>query len=180
MSNGFYKADADGQLSLLVFEVSELEPPDPDDFESLGAFQQAIARWDCEYREELATSLDSMCEWAPCPADWYESDTELGSFVLDVLLAIELPKLLRAIELSELLRSITNFCIPTFGAFGDLINCNCDEPPTSVSGARLTKPKPGGGGFPSVFPQTPLKLNPNAYQTQPKRIPIAILGLVSN
>jgi hypothetical protein len=191
-----YKADADGQLSLLVFEVSELEPPDPDDFESLDAFQQAIARWDCEYPEELATSLDSMCEWAPCPADWYEPDTELEpSLVLDVLLAIELPKLLdlprdlelpklsellRASELSELLRSITNFCIPTFGAFGDLINCNCDEPPTSVSGARLTKPKRGGGGFPSVSPQTPLKLNLNAYQTQPKRIPIAILGLVSN
>jgi hypothetical protein len=38
-----YKADADGQLSLLVFEVSELEPPDPDDFESLDAFQQALA-----------------------------------------------------------------------------------------------------------------------------------------
>ena len=179
-----------------MFEVSELEPPDPDDFESLNAFQQGIARWDCEYPEELATSLDSMCEWVPCPADWYEPDTELeASFVLDVLLAIELPKLLelprdlelpklseliRASELSELLRSITNFCIPTFGAFGDPINCNCDEPPTSVSGARLTKPKPGGGGFPSVSPQTPLKLNLNAYQTQPKRIPIAILGLVSN
>ena len=48
-----------------------------------------------------------MCEWAPCPADWYEPETELeASFMLDVLLAIELPKLselLRASELSELL-----------------------------------------------------------------------------
>ena len=100
------KADADGQLSLLVFEVSELEPPDPDDFESLDGFQQAIARWDCEYPEELATSLDSMCEWAPCPADWYQPDTEIEpSLVLDVLLAIELPKLLelpRDLELPKL------------------------------------------------------------------------------
>jgi hypothetical protein len=42
--------DADGQLSFLeVQAVTEPEPPDPDDFESLDAFQEAIARWDWEH-----------------------------------------------------------------------------------------------------------------------------------
>jgi hypothetical protein len=37
-----YKADTDGQLSLLDFETeSSDEPPDPDDFESIDAFREA-------------------------------------------------------------------------------------------------------------------------------------------
>jgi len=47
-----FQLEADGQLSLLDFEVqSEPEPPDPDDFESLDAFPSAIARWDSEHCE---------------------------------------------------------------------------------------------------------------------------------
>ncbi len=45
-----FQSDADGQLSLLDFEVESVEePPDPDDFESLDAFLEAIARWDWEH-----------------------------------------------------------------------------------------------------------------------------------
>jgi hypothetical protein len=67
-----YKADTDGQLSLLDFEVQlEPEPPDPDDFESLDVFREAIALWDFEHCEPLEVSLDSFREWAPCPEDWY-------------------------------------------------------------------------------------------------------------
>jgi len=114
-----FQPDADGQLSLLNFDIESVdEPPDPDDFESLDAFREAIARWDWEHptssfdhcsdhlpssehseppdpedfdsmfafwaaydawdeasdddSEPLEISLDSLCEWAPCPADWYE------------------------------------------------------------------------------------------------------------
>jgi len=66
-----FRLEADGQLSLLDFEVqSQPERPDPDDFESLDAFGEAIASGDWEHPEELAVSLDSLCEWAPCPEDW--------------------------------------------------------------------------------------------------------------
>ncbi len=76
-----YKADADGQLSLLDFEVESMdEPPDSDDFESLDAFREAIALWDskhCEPIEQFTEDfsgvgtvetvlLESMCYWAPC------------------------------------------------------------------------------------------------------------------
>src|SRR6476661_1557057 len=45
-----FQSDADGQLSLLNFEIEfASEPPDPDDFESLDAFREAIARWDWEH-----------------------------------------------------------------------------------------------------------------------------------
>jgi hypothetical protein len=45
-----FASEADGQLSLLNFEVvREPEPPDPDDFESIDAFREAIARWDWEH-----------------------------------------------------------------------------------------------------------------------------------
>ncbi|MBD0310047.1 MAG: hypothetical protein ICV80_18655 [Microcoleus sp. T1-bin1] len=57
--------DADGQLSLFEARVvTEPEPPDPDDFESLDAFREAIARRDAENPEPPAVSIDSMCEWA--------------------------------------------------------------------------------------------------------------------
>jgi len=47
-----FQVKADGQLSLLDFEVqSEPEPPDLDDFESLDAFREAIALWDSEHNE---------------------------------------------------------------------------------------------------------------------------------
>jgi hypothetical protein len=140
-----YKMDADGQLSLFDAQVvTEPEPPDPDDFESLDAFREAIARWDWEHptssfdhcsdllpssvpNEPLEISLDSFCEWAPCPADWYEPDTSIEQS-----------------EVSELLRadksSITSdFFIPTFDRLGDR---KSDEPPDTGIFARLPKPKP--------------------------------------
>jgi len=51
-----YEIDTEGQLSLLDFEVEPLaaEPPDPDDFESREAFDEAMARWEGEHYEEPA------------------------------------------------------------------------------------------------------------------------------
>ncbi|MEG4904347.1 hypothetical protein [Microcoleus sp. F10-A1] len=128
--NIFYKADIEGQLSLLDFEIqSESEPPDPDDFESLDAFREAIALWDAQNPELLQVSLDSFCEWAPCPDDWYEPDTLLElSEVMEVSLLVE--------------SSITcKFLIPVFGFPGNRAT-GTDEPPTAGAGARLPKPKP--------------------------------------
>ncbi|MEG3842941.1 hypothetical protein QT986_22240, partial [Microcoleus sp. herbarium14] len=71
-----YKADCTGQLNLLEPETED-EPPDPDDFESLDAFREAIALWDAQHPEPLEISLDSFCEWAPCPLEWYEPDTSI-------------------------------------------------------------------------------------------------------
>ena len=145
----YFQSDADGQLSLLNFEVeSAAEPPDPDDFESLDAFREAITRWDWEHpsssdhcepssvhcepssvhSEPLEVSLDSLCEWAPCPDEWYEPTA-----------------LLEPSKVSELSpgckSSITSdFFIPTFDAWGDRLNW--DEPPDTGNFARLPKPKP--------------------------------------
>ncbi|MEG5160256.1 hypothetical protein QUB37_07345 [Microcoleus sp. AT3-A2] len=67
-----YQADADGQLTLLDFEVLATdEPPDPDDFDCLDDFRQAMSVWDAENFEPLGVSLDSMVYWAPCPEEWY-------------------------------------------------------------------------------------------------------------
>ncbi len=44
-----HKADADGQLNLLEWDIDE--PPDPDDFECIDAFRDAIALWDAQYFE---------------------------------------------------------------------------------------------------------------------------------
>jgi len=76
-----FQSDADGQLSLLDFEVQSVdEPPDPDDFESLELFRDALALWDWEHNEvspehnePLQVSLDSFSLWGFCPVDWYES-----------------------------------------------------------------------------------------------------------
>ena len=151
-----FQSDADGQLSLLNFEIeSASEPPDPDDFESLDGFREAIARWDGEHPEELAVSLDSFCEWAPCPDTWYE----LAEVVEVAPGAIE--------------SSITsNFFIPVFGSAGDRINRNFDEPPTAGVGARWPQSTPLS--FPPMFAQTQLKRSSNAVQTQPKRTPNAV------
>jgi len=47
-----YKVGIDGQLSLFEAQVvTEPEPPDPDDFESLDAFREAITLWDSEHNE---------------------------------------------------------------------------------------------------------------------------------
>ena len=119
-----FNVETDGQLTLIDFKVVGAdEAPDPDDFESLDAFREAIAIWDAEHGEPnsvrdepLEVSLDSFCEWAPCPADWYEPAA-----------------LLEPSEVSELSAapksSITSdFTIPTFDAWCDRPN-GIDEPP---------------------------------------------------
>ncbi len=126
-----YKADIDGQLSLLDFEVqSEVEPPDPDDFESLDDFRNAIALWDIEHPESLEVSLDSFT---------YQAHYELAepSEVMEFSSAI-LAK--GCVNESS---STYNFSIPTFDAWCDRTNRNSsDEPPTAGVGARRPKPKP--------------------------------------
>jgi hypothetical protein len=70
-----YKVEADGQLNLFSVQFqSPPEPPDPDDFESLDAFREAIARWDCEHpscsdhcSDHLANSLEKE---PPNPEDF--------------------------------------------------------------------------------------------------------------
>jgi hypothetical protein len=55
-----FQADADGQLSLIDFEVqSPPEPPDPDDFESLDDFREAIALWDAKHNESSSVHCES-------------------------------------------------------------------------------------------------------------------------
>jgi hypothetical protein len=150
-----YKVDTDGQLSLFEAQVqSQPEPPDPDDFESLDAFPEAISRWHgehpsnfdhcsdhlpscvhcepiCVHCEPLEVSLDSFCEWAPCPEEWYEPRTLLG-----------LSKVLEVSELSSTKSSSTlDFFIPTFGAEGDH-QSGKDEPPDTGVFVKLPKPKP--------------------------------------
>jgi len=183
--NFHFQSDADGQLNLLDFEVESTdEPPDPDDFESIDAFREAMARWDWEHpssfdhcsdllpssvhselnsvhseppdphdfdsmfafwaaydawdeasdddSEPLEISLDSFCEWAPCPPDWYEP--------------IALLEPSKVLEMSPARKSsiTSDFFIPTFDRWGDRANrqTDTDEPPDTGIFARLPKPKP--------------------------------------
>jgi hypothetical protein len=168
-----FQSDADGQLSLLNFEIESLdEPPDPDDFEFLDAFREALARWDCEHNEvspehnevnaehnePLQVSLDSFCLWAHCPHTWYEPSGWHPSEVME---------LLRVGDSSD----TSNFFIPTFCPLGNPTNRrNSDEFSTAGVGARL--PKPSLPSFPPMTACQPqLKRIPNAAQTQSKRIP---------
>jgi len=131
-----FQADTDGQLSLLDFEVELVnEPPDPDDFPSIDAFNDAMARWDAENAESLTVSMDSMCEWAPCPHEWYEPKAEN--------LPLKASSRIEVVELSTGSgSSITcNFSIPTFGAWCDRSD-RSDEPPDTGFLARSPKPKP--------------------------------------
>jgi hypothetical protein len=62
-----FQSDADGQLSLLDFEVeSSDEPPDPDDFESIDAFCEAIARWDWEHPSSFDHCSDILPKSVHC------------------------------------------------------------------------------------------------------------------
>ena len=137
-----YQTDADGQLSLLGFQIESVdEPPDPDDFESIDAFKEALARWDAENPEPLTVSMDSMSEWAPCPEDWYEPTAEI--------LPVKAPSMNEVLELSPAIETIEitessstcNFSIPTFDGFAEHTN-DPDEPPDTGIFARLPKPKP--------------------------------------
>jgi hypothetical protein len=130
-----FQLEADGQLSLLDFEVkSEPEPPDPDDFESLDAFKEALARWDAENVEMLAPSMDSICEWAPCPEEWYEQEAENLPLKASSMRELSSP----AIESS----STSDFFLPTFGAEGDRQKGKDEPPDTGGIFARLPRPKP--------------------------------------
>ncbi|MEG4121901.1 hypothetical protein QUA43_31120 [Microcoleus sp. N9_B4] len=134
-----YQSDPDGQLSLLNFEVESVdEPPDPDDFPSIDAFNEAMARWDAENSEALMVSMDSMCEWAPCPAEWYEPEP---SEVMEV--APSSDHLLSSSDHYEG-RKCWNFSIPTFDAWCDRAarQTDTDEPPDTGSFAKLPGPKP--------------------------------------
>jgi hypothetical protein len=133
-----FQADADGQLTLIDFKVqSAPEPPDPDDFDSLDAFREAIALWDAQNLEPLAVSMDSMCEWAPCPEEWYEPEPESLPLKASSMMELSPP----AIECSI---TSANFTIPTFDAWCDRANrqTDTDEPPDTGIFARLPGPKP--------------------------------------
>ena len=185
-----FNVGTDGQLNLIDFKVAD-EPPDPDDFESLDAFREAIARWDEKHpstfdhcsdipssvhnelssvqkeppdpedfdsmfafwapydawvaddsdesprsedndvssEDKLEVSLDSFCEWAPCPTGWYEP--------------VALLEPSKVMELSPVPKSsiTSDFFIPTFGRWGDRLDRG-DEPPDTGIFARLPKPKP--------------------------------------
>ena len=128
-----FQLDAGGQLSLLDFEVqSEPEPPDPDDFQSLDAFREAITRWESEHSEPLEVSLDSFCEWVPCPAQWYEP-----SKVMEPAKVMELSPITKS--------SITlNFFIPTFDAWCDRLDKNDEPPDTGISPACPSQTQDNG------------------------------------
>ena len=168
-----FQSEADGQLSLLNFEVvTESEPPDPDDFETLDAFREAIARWDTENSELLAASIDSMCEWVPCPEEWYWPKAEIlplkPSSTSDQLLPLQQSSVMELSIADE--SSITcNFFIPTFDAWCDRFN-RSDEPLDTGIYARLPKSKPPSFP-PTALSQARVKRGLNAYQTHTKRIP---------
>jgi hypothetical protein len=130
--------DTDGQLSLFEVQVvTEPEPPDPDDFESLDAFREVIALWEAQNPEPLNVSLDSMCEWAPCPHEWYEPKAE--NLPLKASSMIELPEQSQVMEFlrgGESCSDTSEFFIPTFGSLGDRSD-RSDEPPDTGIFARL-------------------------------------------
>lgn len=152
-----FVSDESGQLSLLNFTEEE-EPPDPDDFEgNMFAFWAAYDAWcdrnpddsseqctgaelqrqepiESQRQEPIELSLASMCEWAPCPEEWYEpvETNETSSSTLEIS-----PVSLEQSEVMEL--PAPSFFIPTFN------DRNSEDPPTAGSFARLpTSPK----GFP--------------------------------
>lgn len=140
--NIHYQADADGQLNLLDFQIPATnEPPDPDDFDCMFAFWAAYDAWvgddeegfaPLEDNEPLEISLNSFCEWAPVPDDWYEPDTSL-----------EPSEVLEHSTVGES-SSTCKFLIPVFDAWCDRPNrqTDSDEPPDTGIFARLPKPKP--------------------------------------
>ncbi len=134
-----FQCDADGQLSLLHFTVEPTnEPPDPDDFPSIDAFKEAMARWDAENPEPLTVSVDSMCEWTPVPDEWYEPIAQISPQ--------KAPSMREVMESSQPIEcsNTCDFSIPTFDAWCDRPNrqTDSDEPPDTGIFARLPKPKP--------------------------------------
>ncbi|MEG4842814.1 hypothetical protein [Microcoleus sp. B9-D4] len=159
-----FQADIDGQLRLLDFTVeTNDEPPEPDDFPSIDAFNEAIALWDAEHPEPLEISLDSFCEWAPCPDDWYEPEP---SEVME--LSPSSDHLLSSSDHYEV-RKCWNFSIPTFDTWCDRTNRqnDTDEPPDTGIFARLPGPKPPKFPPRAIGSDTAKKsLNANRYTTR--------------
>ncbi|MEG4047806.1 hypothetical protein [Microcoleus sp. Pol17_C1] len=135
-----YQAEAEtGQLNLL--EPVTDEPPDPDDFETLDEFREAITLWDTQHPELIEIGLDSFCEWAPCPWEWYEP-----AKVMEVAPASSdhcSDHLPISSDHSDICKC-WNFSIPTFDAWCDRPNRqnDTDEPPDTGIFARLPKPNP--------------------------------------
>lgn len=198
VADGEYNVAADGQLSLL-FEVVFEEPPDPDDFESLDAFREAIARWDWEHNEvspehsdhcsdhlpsfvqneppdpyefdsmfsfwvaydawdkvseedsePLTLSLDSFCEWTPCPENWYEPHTLLE------------PSSVSELSPTRNISITSDFFIPTFGRLGDRSNSSDEPPDTGIFAHPNQSP-----------PNFPRKLVNQAFRNYVETIPKA-------
>jgi hypothetical protein len=198
-----FQSEADGQLSLLNFEIeAQPEPPDPDDFESLDDFRKAIARWDWEHpssfdhcSDQLPSSEDNDVSSEDNDVSSEDNDVSsedkplelsLNSFCLwahcpaDWYESAALLELSRVMELSSVQKtsSTSDFFIPTFGRWGDRQN-GSDEPPDTGTFARWPKPKPPS--FPPIECfiakrdncQTQPRHSPNAYQPEGKRILIA-------
>jgi len=187
-----FTPDADGQLSLLDFEVESVEePPDPDDFESLDAFREAIARWDSEHptssfdhcSDQLPSSEDNdvSSEDHDVSSEDHDVSSEdkplelsLDSFCLWAHCPAEwyepaaLLEQSRVMELSSVQKtsSTSDFFIPTFGRWGDRSN-RSDEPPDTGIFTRWPKPKP-----PKFPPQAASQPPVNRQSTRyPETIP---------
>jgi hypothetical protein len=135
--------DANGQLNLLEFvDLSDQEPPDFDDYSTEFEFWAAYDAW-CdrhpdidvsEFSEPIEIELASMCEWAPCPDEWYEiaETIEIIETTSSTLEEAPVPN-------HNMTFATFNFFIPIFD------DRNSEDPPTAGSFARLpTGPK----GFP--------------------------------
>ena len=148
------------QLYELIANFTEADQPpnrgdngrDRLDSESIVS-QSAIGRWGLEH-PEIEISLESFCEWAPVPDDWYEPVASEPSEVLEVSpvssdhcsdhCSDQLQNsLCPAIESS----CTSKFLIPVFDAWCDR-PIDTDEPPDAGIFARLPKPKPPG--FPPI------------------------------
>jgi hypothetical protein len=156
-----FKVDADGQLSLLDFELSGIEePPDPDDYDCMFSFWAAYDAWcdrsdesfeQCTELDSQCTELDSQCtepiqielasmvEWAPC-LDEYEPETietiETSSITLEISSMLILSE-----GCANESFDTCDFSIPTFDVWCDR-PIDTDEPPDTGIFARRPLPKP--------------------------------------
>lgn len=87
-----YKAEVTGQLNLLE-PIADSEPPDPDDFDSLAAFDKAMTRWvdsdliESQLNEPLAESLPEALDCPSCGAGHglFINRDRLDRFVINCL-----------------------------------------------------------------------------------------------
>jgi hypothetical protein len=182
-----FQSEADGQLSLLNFEVvTESEPPDPDDFESLDAFREAIARWDWEHPSSfdhcsdhlpssqdndvssqdnaLGLPLDSFCLWAHCPADWYEPTALL--------------ELSKVSELSPTCKSsiTSDFFIPTFGSLARSVEQTRRTADTGFLPGCPSQSRPKSPPQAATWEQVEHKLGTSWTQVTPSQLGIPKLS----